>query len=457
MIPNTRPIKAVDKGAVQQALPPQNLQAEYNVLGAVFIDNDCIAKVLEVASVEDFYRSAHQKIFAAMVELFEKSEPMDLLTVSERLKKKKALEEVGGIDYLTYLEENTPTSARVTYHAIIVREKKILRELIKSATNIVTQSYEATGEVDEILDNAEKAIFLIAEKKVKAGFVPIKQIIHSSFEEIEKLYERKEFITGVPAGFTDLDAKTTGFQPSDLIIIAGRPSMGKTAFALNIARNAAVDGKASVAFFSLEMSKEQLGLRLLCAEARVDSGKAKTGFLGKEDWGRLTGAGGRMTDAPIYIDDTPGLSVLDVRARSRRLMSEKGLGMVIIDYLQLMRGSGSAENRQLEISEMTRSLKGLAKELNVPLLVLSQLSRKPEERTDKRPVLSDLRDSGAIEQDADVVLFVHREEFYKEDTDRAGIADIIIGKQRNGPTGTVELAFNKEITRFDNLEKLYPD
>jgi replicative DNA helicase len=455
MTPKTVPLKSVDQ-ATAQNLPPQNMDAEYNVLGAIFLDNDCIAKALEVISVEDFYRASHQRIFVAMVELFEKSEPIDFLTVSERLRKNKKLEEVGGTDYLAFLEENTPTSAQVVYHSRIIREKKILRELIKSATNIVSESYQDASDVDEILDNAEKSIFLIAEKKVKAGFIPIKQIIHASFGEIEKLYDRKQLVTGVPSGFADIDAKTAGFQPSDLIIIAGRPSMGKTAFSLNIARNAAVDAQVPVAFFSLEMSKEQLGLRLLCSEARVDSNKARTGFLAREDWGKLTSAGGRLTDVPLYIDDTPSLSVLDVRARSRRLMSEKGLGMVVVDYLQLMRGAGRSENRQLEISEMTRSLKALAKELNVPLVVLSQLSRKPEERADKKPILSDLRDSGAIEQDADVVIFIHREEFYKEDTDRPGVADVTIGKQRNGPTGNVELAFDKEITRFDSLAKLEP-
>lgn len=456
MAQQTIPVRQVNKAALE-SLPPQNLDAEYSVLGAIFIDNDCIAKVLEVLASEDFYRAAHQKIFAAMVELFEKSEPIDLLTVSERLRKNKQLEEVGGIDYLSSLEENTPTAAHAGFHSKIIREKKILRELIKTATNIVTESYQDSGDVDEILDNAEKSIFLIAEKKIKGGFVPIKQILHTSFGEIEKLYDRKQFITGVPAGFADLDAKTTGFQPSDLIIIAGRPSMGKTAFSLNVARNAAVDAQVSVAFFSLEMSKEQLGIRLLCSEAQVDSSKAKTGYLGKEDWGKLTNAGGRLTDAPLYIDDTPGLSVLDIRARSRRLMAEKGLGLVVIDYLQLMRSSGRSESRQLEISEMTRSLKGLAKELHVPLIVLSQLSRKPEERTDKKPILSDLRESGAIEQDADVVIFVHREEFYNKETEKPGMAEIIIGKQRNGPTGTIELGFQKEFTRFNNLAKLYDD
>ena len=448
-------IRSVEQETAQ-TLPPQNLDAEYAVLGAIFIDNDCLSKVLEVLSAEDFYRAAHQKIFSAMIELYEKNEPIDLLTISEKLRKNKQLEEAGGTDFLASLEENTPTSAQVVSHSKIIREKKILRELIKTATGIVSESYQEAGDVDAILDNAEKAIFQIAERKIKAGFISIKDILHASFGEIEKLFDKKQFITGVPSGFRDLDNKTTGFQPSDLIIIAGRPSMGKTAFSLNIARNAAVDANVPVAFFSLEMSKEQLGLRLLCSEARVDSSKAKTGFLGKEDWGKLTSAAGRLTDAPLFIDDTPGLSVLDIRARSRRLMSEKGLGLVVVDYLQLMRGSGPSESRQMEVSEITRSLKSLSKELSVPLIVLSQLSRKPEERTDKRPILSDLRESGAIEQDADVVIFVHRPEFYKED-DKPGIADIIIGKQRNGPTGTQELAFLKEYTRFENLAKLYED
>ena len=455
MARKTIPIRSVEQETAQ-TLPPQNLDAEYAVLGAIFIDNDCLSKVLEVLSAEDFYRAAHQKIFSAMIELYEKNEPIDLLTISEKLRKNKQLEEAGGTDFLASLEENTPTSAQVVSHSKIIREKKILRELIKTATGIVSESYQEAGDVDAILDNAEKAIFQIAERKIKAGFISIKDILHASFGEIEKLFDKKQFITGVPSGFRDLDNKTTGFQPSDLIIIAGRPSMGKTAFSLNIARNAAVDANVPVAFFSLEMSKEQLGLRLLCSEARVDSSKAKTGFLGKEDWGKLTSAAGRLTDAPLFIDDTPGLSVLDIRARSRRLMSEKGLGLVVVDYLQLMRGSGPSESRQMEVSEITRSLKSLAKELSVPLIVLSQLSRKPEERTDKRPILSDLRESGAIEQDADVVIFVHRPEFYKED-DKPGIADIIIGKQRNGPTGTQELAFLKEYTRFENLAKLYED
>ena len=455
MARKTIPIRSVEQETAQN-LPPQNLDAEYAVLGAIFIDNDCLSKVLEVLSAEDFYRAAHQKIFSAMIELYEKNEPIDLLTISEKLRKNKQLEEAGGTDFLASLEENTPTSAQVVSHSKIIREKKILRELIKTATGIVSESYQEAGDVDAILDNAEKAIFQIAERKIKAGFISIKDILHASFGEIEKLFDKKQFITGVPSGFRDLDNKTTGFQPSDLIIIAGRPSMGKTAFSLNIARNAAVDANVPVAFFSLEMSKEQLGLRLLCSEARVDSSKAKTGFLGKEDWGKLTSAAGRLTDAPLFIDDTPGLSVLDIRARSRRLMSEKGLGLVVVDYLQLMRGSGPSESRQMEVSEITRSLKSLSKELSVPLIVLSQLSRKPEERTDKRPILSDLRESGAIEQDADVVIFVHRPEFYKED-DKPGIADIIIGKQRNGPTGTQELAFLKEYTRFENLAKLYED
>jgi len=453
----TTAMRRLDK-VTAEGLPPQNLDAEYSVLGAVFIDNSSIARILEVLASDDFHRASHKKIFMAMVELFEQSEPIDLLSVSERLRTKKQLDEVGGIDFLASLEENTPTSAQAVYHAKIIRKKKILRELIRAATNIVTESYQESQDVDVILDNAEKSIFQIAEKKIQSGFIPIKEILHSSFGEIEKLYERKEFVTGVPSGFHDLDEKTTGFQRSDLIIIAGRPSMGKTALALNIARNATVDAKMAVAFFSLEMSKEQLGLRLLCSEAMVNSNRVKTGGLSKEDWGRLANAGGRLTDAPLYIDDTAGVSVLDIRARSRRLMAEKGLDMVVVDYLQLMRSTGSTESRQLEISEITRSLKGLAKELDVPMVILSQLSRKCEDRQDKRPILSDLRESGAIEQDADLVLFVHRDEVYsKESSDKPGVADLIIGKQRNGPVGTVELNFQKEYTRFNSLATLYED
>jgi replicative DNA helicase len=391
-----------------------------------------------------------------MMELFEANEPIDLLILSDKLRKNNDLEAAGGVEYLSLLEETVPTAAAITYHSKIVREKKILRDLINSGTEIVTKSYEDTDDVNHLLDECEKSIFDIAQKKIKRSFFDLKTIVKTSFESIEVLFERKTLITGVPTGFTRFNEMTAGLQPSDLIIIAGRPSMGKTTFAIDIARHVGVVEKIPVAIFSLEMSKEQLGIKMLCSEGRVSSNKIRTGFLSKSDWPNLTTAAGKLSEAPIFIDDSPGLTALDIRARARRLYAEqnKNIGLIIIDYLQLMRGRGKIENRQLEISEITRALKELAKELNVPVVALSQLSRAVESREKKIPQLSDLRESGSIEQDADVVVFLFREEVYKHDTEDAGIAEVIIGKQRNGPIGDFKVTFIKEYPRFENYAEM---
>ncbi len=432
-------------------LPPYNEEAEQYVLGACFGSGDAFARSLEIIELDDFYKTSHRKIFSAMQFLFEASNPIDILTIADRLRKNSDLDDAGGMDYLDYLEGLVPTSAAISHHSKIIREKKVLRDLIETATEIVASSYEDSDDADEILDKAERSIFEISEKRTKRSFYSIKEIVKSSFDSIEKLFEKPGMVTGVETGFREFDQLTSGLQPSDLVIIAGRPSMGKTSFALDIARFAACKRKVPTAIFSLEMSKEQLGLRMLCSEARVSSVKLRTGFLASSDWPNLTAAAGRVSEAPIFIDDSPQLSTLDVRARSRRLKAEHSLGLVIIDYLQLMHGSRKIESRQLEISEISRGLKGLAKELNVPIIALSQLSRAVESRTDKRPLLSDLRESGSIEQDADVVAFIYRDEVYDKETAKAGIAEILIRKQRNGPIGDVELAFQKEFTRFENL------
>ncbi|MBI3600401.1 MAG: replicative DNA helicase [Nitrospinae bacterium] len=435
-------------------LPPQNIEAEQSIIGAILLENEALPKSLEILRDEKgFYRDSHRKIFAAVLDLFEKNQPVDLLTLSEQLKKKNQLEEVGGIEYLVSLVESTPTAANIQYYSKIVKEKAVLRSLISASTDIHNRCYEDAEDVDEILDHAESTIFEISENKITPSFVNIKQVVDESFRTIEKLFERKELVTGVPTGFTDFDQKTAGLHPSDLIIVAGRPSMGKTAFCLNIAAGVGVIKNKTVAIFSLEMSREQLVIRMLCSEARINAGKVRTGYLSKSDWPDLARAAGQLSEASIFIDDAPAQSVLDIRAKARRLQAEKGIDLIIVDYLQLMRGRGKAENRQQEISEISRSLKALAKELKVPIIAVSQLSRAPEQRSGegKKPQLSDLRESGAIEQDADLVVFVYREEYYKETPENQGIADIIIGKQRNGPTGTVKLSFFKEYTRFDNL------
>ncbi|MEE9259238.1 MAG: replicative DNA helicase [Nitrospinaceae bacterium] len=431
-------------------LPPYNQEAEQSVLGACFKSGEAFPRSIETIEEDDFYKSSHKKIFTAMRELFEANEPIDVLGLAERLRKRNDLEETGGIEYLSYLEDFVPTATAVTYHSKIVREKKILRDLIETATEIVTTSYNDSEEIDVLLDRAEQAIFQISEKRSRRSFFNLKEILKANEASLEKLYGQPGMVTGTPSGFTDLDHLTSGFQPSDLIIIAARPSMGKTSFALDIARYASLYKNVPTAFFSLEMSKEQLGNRILCAEARVNSSKLRTGYLAKSDWPKLHEAAGRLSDAKLFIDDSPALSPLDIRARSRRLAAEHPLGLIIVDYLQLMQSRSKVESRQLEVSEISRGLKALAKELNVPVIALSQLSRAVESRTDKRPLLSDLRESGALEQDADVVAFIYRDEVYHPDGDSAGMAEILVRKQRNGPIGDVHLRFESQFTRFYN-------
>ena len=442
-----------DIDASLHKVPPQNLEAEQSVLGGILLDDMALSTVQEVLAQEDFYSDAHRKIFAAAVELSNRNEPCDLITLSNILKDQKQMEKVGGTAYLASLVDNVASAANIAYYAKIIKEKSVLRSLIGSATEILNNSYDASMDVDQILDEAEHAIFEISENKIRPSFYPIRDIIKDSFKTIERLFEKKELITGVATGFDKLDEMTSGFQRSDLIIIAGRPSMGKTAFALNIAQFAALEMGVPVAIFSLEMAREQLAMRMLAGEARVNSQRLRKGFLGETDWPKLTTAAGRLSDAPIYIDDTPGITVIQMKAKSRRLKADKGLGLIVLDYLQLMKGSSAYSNsREQEISEISRSLKGLAKELNLPVIALSQLNRKVEDRPNRKPQMADLRESGAIEQDADVIAFIYRDEVYNtsEDNPEKGIAEIIIGKQRNGPTGVVKLAFQKDYTRFEN-------
>ncbi len=441
--------------ASSHKLPPQNIEAEQSVLGGVLIENEAVHKVMEILTAEDFYRDAHRKIYDALMDLAERDEPADLITLTNELRKKEHLDSVGGASYVTSLIDSVVTAANIEYYAKIVKEKAILRKLIDTSTEIITHSYEDRSDVESLLDEAERAIFEISENRIKPSFYPIRDIVKQSFKTIERLYEKKELVTGVPSGYRDLDQRTAGFQPSDLIIVAGRPSMGKTAFCLNVAQYAAIEKRTSVGIFSLEMSKEQIVIRMLCSEAQVEGTRLRTGFLTESDWPRLTLAAGNLSDAPIFIDDAAALSVLELRAKARRLNAEHGLGMIMIDYLQLMRGRAKVESRQQEISEISRSLKALAKELNIPVIAVSQLSRRTEERQGMRPQLSDLRESGAIEQDADVILFIYRDEVYNrsEDNPNRGKAEFIIGKQRNGPTGKIELAFLEKFTTFKELYK----
>jgi replicative DNA helicase len=458
---------SVQTEASLQKLPPQNIEAEQMVLGAILIENDSINKVIETLSPDDFYKDTHRRIFKVMLDMFETGDAIDLVTLSDALRGKTGLEAVGGASYLATLVSLVPTAANIKYHARIVREKAVLRKLIHSATDIITQSYEDSRTVvniDELLDRAEKSIFEIAQGKIKDSFVSMKNIVGHSFAIVERLYEKKEMVTGLATGFLDLDERTSGFQQSDLIIIAGRPSMGKTAFCLNIAAHAAIEKGKSVAIFSLEMSKEQLVLRMLGSESRVDAHKLRTGHLSDRDWTPLSTAAGRLAEAPIFIDDTAAISVLETRAKARRLKADQGLDLIIVDYLQLMRGRGDEGSREQEISNISRSLKALAKELQVPVIALSQLNRAVETRPgkEKRPMLADLRESGAIEQDADVILFIYRDEVYNKcecpyDGEclcgQRGKAEVIIGKQRNGPIGKIDLTFVNRYTRFENAEK----
>ncbi|MDI9568285.1 MAG: replicative DNA helicase, partial [Bacillota bacterium] len=415
-------------------VPPFSLEAEQSVLGAMFLEREAVLVAAEILQPEDFYRDAHRYIFEAILELEEKGRPADLVTVTETLRQQGRLEDVGGLAYVTTLAQSVPTAANVEYYARIVEEKSILRRLIREATRIVQNSYEATDEAAAILDEAEQAILRISQYRNHSGFFPVKDLISAAYDRIEYLYQNKGGVTGIPTGFKDLDRLTAGLQPSDLIIVAARPAMGKTSFALNIALHVALEAKIPVAIFSLEMSREQLIMRMLSSEAGIDGQRLRTGFLDEEDWLLLTTAMARLSEAPIYIDDTPNITVMDIRAKARRLVQEQGQALILLDYLQLVNSRRSFESRQQEITEISRGLKALARELQVPVVALSQLSRAVEQRQDKRPVLSDLRESGAIEQDADVVAFIYRDEYYNPDTEKKGIAEIIIGKQRNGPT-----------------------
>ncbi len=436
-------------GGAPGLTPPQALDAERSVLAAMLLDEGAIGRAVELIDASAFYRTAHAKLFDALVGLYTKRVPADLITVSEELKQRGELEAVGGPPFLAQIMDYAITAANIEQHIQIVRAKSVLRQLIKATTEIQQDCYAGSEETAEILDHSEARIFAITDQRVRSGFVGIRELLKPTFDNIQKLFERKVQVTGVPSGWDDLDKLTSGWQPGDMVILAGRPAMGKSSCAINMAENAAIRHGIPVAVFSLEMSKEQLALRLLCSQSEVSLQKVRTGYLGNEDWPRLTTGAGLLTAAPILIDDSPSLSVLELRAKCRRLKAEKKLGLVVIDYLQLMRTSTPAENRVQEISQISRGLKGLAKELQVPILALSQLSRAVEQRGGHgRPQLSDLRESGALEQDSDVVLFVYREVVYKPDTAEPGKAQIIIAKQRNGPTGEVDMTFLRECTKF---------
>ncbi len=439
-------------------LPPQNVEAEQAVLGTILLQDKSLLKVIEIIGPDDFYRDAHKIIFRAMLTLFEKHEPHDLITVTGLLNDQNRLEQVGGAAYLASLTDIIPFSGTLVHHAQIIRKKSILRRLIQTTSEVAARCYDAQDDIDTLVDEAEKTIFEIAQAKKGTGFQPMSDIVPRAFDRITKLFDRQEHITGVATGYEELDRMTAGLQPADLIILAGRPSMGKTALAMNMVQHAALIEKIPVAVFSLEMSMEQLALRMLCSIGRIDSQRIRTGRLHDSDWPKLTRATGMLSDAPIFIDDTAGTTVLEMRAKARRLKSEHKLGMIVVDYLQLMQGKAGTENRAQEISDISRSLKAMAKELDVPVVALSQLNRSLESRTDKRPQLSDLRESGAIEQDADVIMFIYRDEVYNkaEDNPNRGLAEIIVGKQRNGPTGVVKLTFLAEFTTFENYTSLQP-
>ena len=430
---------------------PHNLEAERSVLGAILIHNDAFNVAAEAIDSGDFFRDAHRRVFDKMVDLNERNQVIDLVTLKDELGRSGDLDEVGGAAYIAALADGVPRSTNVEHYARIVKEKATLRDLIHSAGKILATAYRAEEDPDVLLDQAEQEIFSIAEGRIHTGFVPLSDLVQGSFTTIEQLQEHKGLLTGVPSGFVDIDNLTSGFQSSDLVIVAARPSMGKTSFVLNVAQHVGTKTGGTVGFFSLEMSKEQLFLRMLTAEAEVDSHRFRGGFLSERDYGQLSSALGRLAEARVFIDDSAGIGVLEMRAKARRLKAEHGLDLLVVDYLQLMQGRGRFENRTQELATISRALKGLAKELGVPVVALSQLSRAPESRSDRRPQLSDLRESGALEQDADVVMFIFREEQYDPTPENENLADVIIGKQRNGPTGTVKLAFLKQYTRFANL------
>lgn len=439
--------------------PPQNIEAEQAVLGAIFLEPNSLILASEILVPEDFYRSGHQKIFDVMLTLNEMGKAIDLVTVTEELQATKQLEDVGGVSYLTEVSVSVPTAANIAHYARIIEEKALLRRLIRTATNIATEGYSREDEVNALLDEAEKQIMEVAQRKNAGAFHDIKDVLVRTYDNIEQLHEQKGDVTGIPTGFSELDRMTAGFQRNDLIIVAARPSVGKTAFALNIAQNVGTKTGEKVAIFSLEMGAEQLVMRMLCAEGNINAQRLRTGALEPEDWRRLTLATGSLSDSGIFIDDTPGVRINEIRSKCRRLKQEHGLGMILIDYLQLIQGSGrsSQENRQQEVSEISRSLKALARELEVPVIALSQLSRGVEQRQDKRPMMSDIRESGSIEQDADIVAFLYRDDYYDKESENKDIIEIIIAKQRNGPVGTVELAFVKEYNKFVNIDRFHGD
>ena len=439
-------------------VPPHDVEAEQAVLGSMLTDKDAVISAIEILKVDDFYRTDNKSIYEAIMNLYNRAEPIDIITVKAELESLGKFEQVGVLEYLASLTYKVPTTANAIKYIKIVEEKSTLRNLIKTANEIIELGYDPTEDVSDIMEGAEKKIFNIMQNKDKKSYSPIKDVLVDSFTQLEELYNRKQHITGVPSGFVELDYKTAGFHGSDLVLIAARPAMGKSAFALNIATNAAVRANVPVAIFSLEMSKEQLVNRILCSEAMVDSNKVRTGKLEEDDWTKLAGSIGPLSEAEIYIDDTPGISITEIRAKCRKLKLEKNIGMVVIDYLQLVQGTNKrGASREQEISEISRSLKILAKEIGVPVIALSQLSRAAEQRPDHRPMLSDLRESGAIEQDADIVMFLYRDDYYNKDSEKKDIAEVIIAKHRGGSTGTVELLWLGSYTKFVNLEKRFDD
>ncbi len=437
-------------------IPPHDIEAEQAILGCMLTDKDSVISAIEILKEDSFYREDNKAIFSAILALYAKSEPIDIITVKAELVENGNFERVGGLEYLASLPEKVPTTANVEKYIKIVDEKAMMRSLINTANELVSLGYDETEEVDRIMDLAEKKVFDLAQKKNAKGYTAIKDVLVESFAKLEELYNQKGKISGITTGFTDLDFKTSGLHNSDLIVVAARPAMGKSAFAINIATNVALQAKKPVAIFNLEMSKEQVGNRILCSEAMVDSNKIRTGQIEDDDWVKLASTLGRLSDAPIYIDDTAGISIMEIRAKSRKLKLEKDIGLVVIDYLQLVQGSGTKNStREQEISEISRSLKILAKELNIPVIALSQLSRSVEKRDDKRPMLSDLRESGAIEQDADIVMFLYRDDYYNADSEKKNVAEVILAKHRGGSTGSIDLAWLPNYTKFANLEKRF--
>ena len=434
-------------------VPPHDIEAEQAVIGSMLTDQEAVYAAIERLKPEDFYREDNKQIYTAILNIYNKAEPIDIITLKAELSSMGKLDAVGGLEYIVELPEKVPTTANVDRYIKIVEEKSLLRNLIRAANEILSSGYAQEDDVENIVDHAEKKIFDVMQKKSQKGYTTIKDVLVESFTKLEELYNQKEHITGVPTGFAELDKKTAGLHGSELILIAARPAMGKSAFALNIGSYAATRANVPVAIFSLEMSKEQVGNRILCSEALVDSNNVRTGELNDEELGKLAETSGELSQAPIYIDDTPGISVMEIRAKCRKLKLEKNIGLVIIDYLQLIQGSGKTSSREQEIAEISRSLKILAKEIEVPVIALSQLSRAVEARPDHRPMLSDLRESGSIEQDADIVMFLYRDDYYNEDSEKKNIAEVIIAKQRAGSTGTVELAWLGKYTKFANLEK----